>query len=477
MSGALVLKALLWKELQVLLRNRTAVALGLALIVVVLAAAALGRQRSERIAIEREGAERTDQQVWLGQGERNPHAAGHFSRYAFKSFPFLSGFDPGVADFAGLAVWMEAHVQSPAVFRRAEDNGDGLRMGSVTPAWILQVIAPLFIFVALHATVAGEREDGTLRQLSATGVRGISVICGKLAASGIALGSVLVPAVLAAVLIAAPQEAGAVPDPWLRTTVLVAAYTAYFIVIALVAIGISSLFRQRRSALLALVAFWVVGTVLAPRLGADVAVRLFPEPTAEAFRKGLAEAGDPNWNDPEFLKQEKARVLARYGVDRVEALPFNYAGLQLQRSEERASPRFQAFYGGLNRRQDRQERVLRLVSLASPALALSHLSAGLSATDRLHHRTFVDAAEAHRRRIMKQLNTDIRDNAGAAGYDYIADASLWRTVESFRHASPAFTPLARHYLPSVAVLLSYLAAGFCFALWAFSRAVDRSARA
>ncbi len=468
--------ALFVKELLVFLRNRTALALGAALIVFVLAAAALGAQRSERIAFERAAAEAADGEAWVSQGARNPHAAAHFSRYAFKSFSALAGFDPGVSDYAGLAVWMEAHQQSPAVFRRAEDLGASLRLASISSAWILQVLVPLLVFVALHASIAGEREDGTLRQLSATGVSTPTLVVGKLSAAVAALGLLLAPALVGAVLIAAPRAGlGELADLKLRIALLGCAYLVYIFIQAFLALGVSALFRQRRSAFLALLAVWAVSVVLIPRAGGDLALRLHPEPDVETFRTQLADAGDSLWSDPAFQARERDEVLARYGVARVEDLPFNYVGLTLQRSEERAHPRFEAFYASLGRIHDAQEKILAHTSLLSPPMALAQLSAGLAATDRPHHEAFVRAAEAHRRVIMEQLNNDIQTNAGADGYGYAAGESLWRATADFEYEPPTFVSMQRHYWTSALVLLGQLAVALVFAGLAVAHAKSRSA--
>ena len=469
--------ALFVKELLVFLRNRTALALGAALIVFVFAAAALGAQRSERIAFERAAAEAADREAWVSQGVRNPHAAAHFSRYAFKSFSALAAFDPGVADYAGLAVWMEAHQQSPAVFRRAEDLGASHRLASINSAWILQVLVPLLVFVALHASIAGEREDGTLRQLSATGVSASTLVVGKLSAAVAALALLLAPALVGAVLIAAPRAAslGEPADVKLRIALLSCAYLVYIFIQAFLALGVSALFRQRRSAFLALLAVWAVSVVLIPRAGGDLALRLHPEPGVETFRTQLADAGDTLWSDPQFQTRERDEVLARYGVARVEDLPFNYVGLTLQRSEERAHPRFEAFYTSLGRIHDAQEKVLAQTSLLSPSMALAQLSSGLAATDRSHHEAFVHAAEAHRRVIMRQLNNDIQNNAGDDGYGYAADESLWRATAQFEYEPPSFVSMQRHYWTSALVLLGQLAVALVFAGFAVAHARLRSA--
>ncbi|HEU4531005.1 MAG TPA: DUF3526 domain-containing protein, partial [Steroidobacteraceae bacterium] len=171
----------------------------------------------------------------------------------------------------------------------------------------------------------------------------------------------------------------------------------------------------------------------------------------------------------------RAEVLARYGVARVEDLPFNYVGLTLQRSEERAHPRFEAFYARLEGIHEAQEKILARTSLLSPSMALAQLSSGLAATDRPHHEAFVRSAETHRRVMMSQLNSDIQANAGDDGYGYAADESLWRATADFEYQPPTFAAMQRHYWTSAIVLLGQLAVAFVFAGLAVAHARSRSA--
>ncbi len=463
------------KELRIFLRNRIMIMMSAMTIALLVAAVSVGLERSERFAAERAAAAKVDREVWDAQGERNPHSAAHFSRYAFKPVPAFSAFDPGVIDYAGLAVWMEAHNQNPAVFRRAEDVGGSFRLANLSPAWILQVIAPLLIFIALFASVAGEREDGTFKQMLATGARGGQIIASKIVGACLSLGAVLVPAVVIAAIVSASAGQGApLPDESARAVGLAIVYIAYFTVVAFVAIGVSALCSRRRTAFLALMTIWIVSVLLVPRLGADAAAAFHPNPAPESLRAELSAASAAYWEDEAYQEEEKKAVLAQYGVETVEELPFNYAGFKLQQSEEHAHALFEKFYGRLDGFYAAQEGVLQLASLASPTLAVSRLSAGLSGADRRHHQAFTKATEAHRRKIVKALNDDMTKNAGDANYGYMANAELWREIEDFTFAPPAFASFYRDYALSVFVLVAYLMVGLVFALWAVAQAEKRS---
>ena len=241
-------------ELRGYTRNGIFIGISVALLSLVLTASMVSGQRLAAFERERIAAEIIDHEVWNNQGEQNPHSAAHFSRYAFKPIPSLVAFDPGVVDYAGIALWMEAHYQHPAVFRRVEDVGDARIFANFSPAWILQYGAPLFVFLALFSSIAGEREHGTLRQIVASGVRTRDLIAGKLLGASLGLGAIVIPALILSILMVRVGGVQVLPDIGVRSVGLVLAYCAYFIAVGGIAIGVSALARDKRTALVALVA-------------------------------------------------------------------------------------------------------------------------------------------------------------------------------------------------------------------------------
>ncbi|WP_425409366.1 DUF3526 domain-containing protein [Hyphococcus sp.] len=468
--------AIVNKELNTFFRSGVFISLSIAVIALLASAAALSAQRIATFERERMAAESTDREVWDNQGERNPHSAAHFSRYAFKPVSALVAFDPGVTDYAGLAVWMEAHSQNPAVFRRAEDLGDAGRIADLSPAWVLQYITPLFLFLILFGAVAGEREQGTLRQMAASGVTARALLFGKLTSAGAAIAAIIIPALLLSLWAAASaSDNTALPDTLARMIGLFAAYAVYFVALAGIAIGVSALCREKRAALLALVGLWALSLVLAPRLAAGVATIAYPEANPAQLSRDLSAASNAFYQDDEYREQIEKAILEEYNVDSVEDLPVEYGAYTLQKSEEHAHPLFEAFYAGINDNHRNQEKVLHAFSIFSPVLALENLSAGLSGSDRHHQIAFAKAAEMHRRIIVKQLNDDYMFNAGDAGYGYSAGEALWSDVPDFEFVAPRFASLTTNYLFSVVVLAGYALFGVGFAAAMLRRAQGKVA--
>ncbi len=454
MSGALLAKDATLMQREPLLRALLAAVL-LLLVVSVLA----GLQREQQFATERRDAQVADREVWLGQGERNPHSAAHFSRYAFRPAAPLALIDPGVSDFAGLAVWMEAHYQDPAEFRRAEDASELSRFVQLSPAYLLLTAVPLLIFVMLHGSVAGEREDGTLRQLLATGVGADSIFRGKyLAGWWLSMGVYTMAFLPLSIFAVGGAPSGTGTDVLQRLALLYVTYALYLSIFIALAIGVSALFRSRLSALLALAGVWVVMAVLVPRLSAGLATTLHPHPDARETEARLSAASYLWWGDEAAQEQTREEALAEHGVSDVADLPFNYEAYTLQVSEEVSNPEFDRVYADLGARYRAQEGVVRGFSIVSPTLVASTLSKALAGTDRVHHESFAAAAEGRRREMIKMLNEDFMHHAGEAGYSYTAGRTLWDRFGDFEYRTPAFASVAGRYALDGLLLLAWLGA-------------------
>jgi len=417
-----------------------------------------GLQREQVFDKEKAAALETDEAVWMNQGDRNPHSAAHFSRYAFRPASPLGLLDPGTTDFAGLAIWMEAHYQDPAVFRRAEDGGELSRFAQLTPAFLVLTVGPLIIFLMLFGSVAGEREDGTLRQLLASGITVRQFFIGKIGAglrlTLLAYTAVFVPVALLSFVIT-PAEAGA--DALLRLLALYLTYAVYLAACVAIAIGVSALFRTRQTAFLALTCVWALMTILIPRFAADLGTSLHPQPDARDASARLSAASNVYYADMERRTRIEEEVLERYDVSSIDELPINYGAYVLQVSEELSEPEFDRFYADLDARYAEQESVLRWFSLLTPTIAAANLSQGIAGTDRVHQREFAQAAESHRREMIQLLNEDYMYNAGAAGAGYTADAGLWAQFEELDYRIPGLPAVAGAYAADLLLLLLWSA--------------------
>jgi len=429
------------------------------IIVAVLLGVALlsGWHHVSAAAAEQAVAQAATRTSWLKQPPKNPHSAAHYGIYAFKPQSWLGAVDSGVQPYVGVAALLEAHVQNEYRYRPAADRSAAQRFGDFTAAMVMQVLVPLMIVLLAFGTIVSEREDGTWRQLQATGVRLRSVLIGKALGVSAGVAAICIPASLVAALIltlwAPPGVTGADPGRFIALTLIYVLWCAVWLGATLL---VSSVARSSRTALVTLLAVWMVSTLAAPRLAADVAAWRHRTPTQAEFQEALnLDLSDATTRNAR-LQAKRQAVLAQYGVSTVEELPINFSGVSLQEGEEHANEVFDKHFGGLYDTFDRQNALVRRAGWLAPALALRSSSMGLSGTDWFQHRHFATAAETYRRDLQRLLNHDVAINQ-KPGQTYLADTSFWANVPDFTYVAPPTADVLGRQAGSIAVL----------AVWAF----------
>jgi len=418
-----------------------------------LATLLIGWQHYRQISAERNTARQFDEQQWLAQGERNPHTAAHFGKYAFKPQTPVSFLDNGVNSYLGVAIWLEAHYQNPFRFRPVEDATVVQRFGELTAAVVLQLLIPLLIILLTFSTFAGERESGTLRQLLSLGVDRKILGLGKAMGVSGALLILLIPAAIIGVAALALAATGTSGDGLAasagRFAVMVAAYSLYFIAILAVSLAGSAHFKTARTAMLVLFAFWIFNGLLAPRAIADSAQTAYRAPSQNEFwdnvRRDKSEGIDGHNPQDDRTEEVKKQLLVQFKVEKTEDLPINYAGWYMLQDEEYGNRVFDKRYGELWGIYERQNRINDFGTLLAPLLGVRSISMSMAGTDFAHHRHFAAEAEEFRRVLNKALNEDLMINgvgkndwdSGANRENYIADEKLWKNSPQFRYELPS----------------------------------------
>lgn len=453
------------KELTEFLRDRRFLGVAVVLLLLLAAASLDGWNRTQADIEARQSAVETDREVWVEQGENNPHGAAHFSRYAFRDTPALAAFDPGVFDFAGAAFWMEAHTQNPTTLRRAEDAAVQAPFPALSPAWIVQVVGTLALVILLFPAIAGERQQGTLRALSGAGVSASSFSSGKIGAVLVFVG------LLSAILIVLPALvglfAGNTGFAGARLAALISVYAIALISFAFFVLWMSARARTLSKAFTSAAVVWLFAALLWPALAAQLAVSLNPDIDEQEFKNQIQlQAQTPFWGGETDARTAaitalEAEVVAEFEAESFEALGFDREALILQAHEEFANDVYDRLYGELAATHSAQDRVMRYASVLSPVLALQRISSGLAGTDLLAQQRFAVQSEAHRREIIEQLNYDMMVNAGELAFAYTAGRDLWEAIPDFEPHPPSIIEVYRHYLFELVVLLVWLfAAGF-----------------
>jgi ABC-2 type transport system permease protein len=433
------------EELRWLWRNgltRAAALLMLALLLTATLAAVEQRNAQEAARARVQAA---SDQAFLDQPERHPHRVVHYGQFALRPLGPLAFFDFGLDAYSGRLLYLEGHRQNSANFGDARQSSLLLRFGQLSPAFVLQLLAPLLIVFLAHAAVARERSGGSLRALRVQGLSLGDIVLGKLLAhSGVAL-ALAAPALLALLIIGAMHAAAG------AAALLALLYALYLLGWVLLALLASLLAPRPREALLAGLSLWVVMCVALPRLGADTIAAATPLPTRVAtdigVQKALAAIGDShNPNDPHFSAFREA-VLQRYGVERIEDLPVNFSGIVMQEGERLTSELFAQQAAAVQQLELTQSAQLAALGWISPLLALRPASMRLAGSDPDTQRAFLAQAEAHRYAFVQALNVLHAEKIQHLNdRDQKLSTEEWKALPRFEFIAPAralnTTPLA-----------------------------------
>ncbi|TIX51673.1 ABC transporter permease [Alteraurantiacibacter aquimixticola] len=378
-----------------------------------------------------------------GQPARHPHRMVHYGHFVFRPLPPLAAFDPGVDAFTGSTIFLEGHRQNSANFGDVRQSSLLARFGQLTPAFVLQALAPLVLIFVGFGLIAREREAGTLRLLTASGASPGAILGGKaLALSGVAA-LMLIPAGLALLWMMAAEGAGAV-----AAGSLLLGYATYLAVWVAAIAGVSAIASTPRAALIALLAMWAVATVLLPRVAPEAALSVDPLTTKLetdiAIQRELREIGDSHDPDDPHFEEFKTSVLQEYGVDRIEDLPFNYNGLLAMEGETLTSSLFDQYAARETAQEKRHAAIVTSFGVISPTIALNRLSITLAGTGMDGHRRFLEQAEAYRFAIVQQLNQlqaeavtfaddSTRNSDPVAGRRVRIDPEHWHEVPDFTY--------------------------------------------
>jgi ABC-2 type transport system permease protein len=425
--------------------------------VLLLASIVMGGKHYRDVKRQHDLARAETREHWLRQPPKSPHSAAHYGIYAFKPKMLPAVLDRGVDPFVGQSVWLEAHKQNEFRFRPAQDSTAVQRFGELTAATVMQLLIPLLIILLSFSAFAGEREQGTLRQLLSLGVRKTDLAWGKALGIAGALGALIVPAtVIGVIAMTLTSENGNLTSSAPRMALMFTSYLLYFAAFIGLSLAVSARVKSSQMALVVLLAFWIVNGLIATRAVTDIAKRIYPTPSAFAFQQAIDREmqGGVDGHDTADKRAEalKQRVMKQYGVDSLEALPVNFAGVSLQEGEEHGNVIFDKYYGRLWNRFEQQNLLKQIAGLLAPMLAIQSVSMGLAGTDFAHHRDFAAAAESYRRMLVKKMNEDMIYNAGKQDYSYLAGATLWQTVEDFRYEAPSTTWALRNQAISLATL-------------------------
>jgi ABC-2 type transport system permease protein len=399
-----------------------------------------------------------ERQRWLGQGEKDPHSAAHYSIYAFRPARALQAVDPGIVPFVGETVWLEAHLQNDLLFRPQQDSNAFERLGLVDPAGLLMRFGPLAVFLLAFAVAAREREQGVLGLALGTASTRVTYFGTKLVSViGVGVPILLGPLVLIGTLSLMTVGGGA--DDVFRLVGWTLGAVAYIGTLAAIGIATCMGSRSVQMAFAGLLLAWLMLVLAALPAASAVASWRSPVPSFHQMKLVLADEAPAYWT-PEAGAEQIESILQRYQASREEDLQqkINIRGAQLDVAERHAQAVFDREIGRFYDRVQAQDRVYAQLGWLSPAIAFDAVSAAFAGTDFFHHRHFIDAAEQYRRGLVNRMNADLIPHPAVNARQHTNDETLWSQVPPFEYEPRPAWSAARSAAPGLVALAGWLVA-------------------
>lgn len=403
---------------------------------------------------------------WVNNPDKHPHRMAHYGYVAFRQKYPLSFFDFGMDSYVGNVVFLEAHKQNTVNFSAASLTNGLLRLGEISAGMILQLLVPLLLFFWGFQSIAKEREQGTLKILFMQGVSGRELIVGKsLGLFSLSLTIILPAVAIGGILLQFNYLSHHYTEVYLRFSLLSFSYLGYFLLLSFLAVLVSARSSSSRSALIQLIGYWLLFTLVLPKVSQVVGQSMYPTPSKIEFdvavEEELIKQGDShNPNDPHY-QALKDSLLTKYGVESTDDLPFNYSGFVMREGERLSAETFNRHQSQLVSLFLQQQRVIRLTAVFNPYLAIKNLSMALSGTDYMAFKDFQEQTETYRYELAQHMNELQIEHiantvSSSAEKGAVISKRYWENTPDFEHQFLPFSTVLRHELLSFLSLFLWL---------------------
>lgn len=404
---------------------------------------------------------------WENNPDKHPHRMAHYGYVVFRQkFP-LSFFDFGMDAYLGNAVFLEAHRQNTVNFSEASFSNGLLRFGEISAAMILQMLLPLLLFFWGFDLIARERENGTLRILLTQGISWQELITGKALGLFYLALLIFVPSIIIGFILLIISEGAFQNTPaFIRFFLLMVWYLVYFFIISLLAVYVSARSKNTKSSLITLIGFWLVFTLILPKVSQVAGQSLFPSPSKVEFDTAveaeLIQHGDSHDPNDTHYKALKDSLLTTYGVDSTHKLPFNYGGFVMREGEKLSAETYLRHQEKLVSIYQQQQQTVRLTALINPFMAIKNLSMALAGTDFATYHDFQNQVEAYRYKqaqAMNELQMKLISNTikSSSAKDGAISSQYWKDFPDF----------AYRFLPYSQVFSNEIMAIVSLTIWVF----------
>ena len=403
-------------------------------------------------------ASSTMREQWDNQKDKNPHSAAHYGTFVFKPIYPLSYFDRGIDAYTGNTLFLEAHRSNQSKFKRMEDQSDFARLGTLTPAFVLAMLMPLFIIVLGFGAAAIERENGNLRLLLAQGVKPSTLFWGKSLGLWAAVLLLVLPFFIIGALGLLVAEAGS--EHWLRYFCMILLYLTYFGCFIHLTLLISAWTGRQNIALVGTLSVWVFACLIVPKVAVNIAKQLHPAPNWQAYytaiKEDLKNGVDGHDATAVFTKKLEKETLKKYGVDSVQHLPFNWNGFRMQKGEEHETYVFQKHKSQLLDIYQSQQQVHLAAGFLSPFMLNNIVSQRLAGTDVDSYFDFLAAAEKYRVQLVGELNGELTHNFKYGDWNSTRGKTFFAQNADFEYKPPTLDSLLNSIAMPVGVMFLWL---------------------
>jgi len=406
-------------------------------VILTLASVIVSTTDMRQAAAERTHLQQASEARFLEQPDRHPHRMVHYGHYVFRAPSPLSMIEPGVDAYTGTSIFLEGHRQNSAMFADQRQSSGLTRFSSLSPAFIMQVLAPLLMILVGYACITREKEAGTLNIMMTQGVKKHEVLFGKfLALIGSGL-LVLVPLVLASIW------ANVMGESIIATTSFVLGYFIYILIWGAIVLWVSTFSSRKNTSFASLICLWITLCILIPRISSSTAASIVPssgklEADFAVFEELRKLGNGHNASDPAF-NQLKANLLAKYDANGIEDLPVNFRGVVAQYSEEKLTKVLNRFAETRMQEELSQAKIARYFGWLSPMVTIRTFSMMMAGTNLETHHRFLREAESLRYEFVQSLNhlhqhkLDYHSDVNRYKEGVVArvDASNWNLLSSF----------------------------------------------
>ena len=405
---------------------------------------------------------------WLQNPDKNPHRMAHYGNYAFRKSTTLSIFEPGMSDFFGNVIYLEAHKQNTANFSEASTSSSLLRFGSISVAFVLQMLLPLLIFFIGFDCIASDRENGSLRLILTQGISWKQLLLGKILGLLKVVLLLYIPMGFVLFLIWFWTQNGVISfDETIKISLFLSLHLLYLLIFCVLAVLISAVSKTSKKALISLIGLWVILFIILPRGTQALGSYFYPAVSkikfnAQIDRDILNQGDSHNPNDTHF-KAIKDSLLLVHKVDSVHKLPFNFSGFIMTKAEKISSKIYNEHLESVLEIYAKQNSFSKAAAFFNPYMTIKNITMALSNTDYGSYINFQKQAESYRYEMAQKMNelqikyiSNKKQEANEK--PYAISKKYWESLNNFENKQNSISTILQNELVSFVSLISCLCA-------------------